>query len=210
MVPSELRTTLKPGLETVREECVKLQLKGSYASLYRMLQVLDEPHGTLRGLADDASELHGRLVDELKYTTCFALEGRTEQLYRAEHLLGKEVAERFPTTAVDIEEAGKCLAFDRATACVFHLMRVMEVGLRALAKSLNDPRLDPKTNPTWHNILKKGDEELQKPIAQRAPEWVADDHFFSEAQANLRAVQYAWRNPTMHVEINYDNEKPAT
>jgi hypothetical protein len=206
-ISPEIRAAFKPGIQRIHEEVRKLQLRSSYETVRLMLDGLDQADYTVRGFADDASELHGRLVSELKYTTCFALWGKTEELYRAERLFGNEVAERFPSAAVDIEESGKCLALNRATACVFHLMRVMEVGLRALATSLSDPRIDPKTNPTWHNILKKGDDELQKPIAQRAPEWVADEKFFSEAQATLRAVQFAWRNPTMHVAINYDVEK---
>jgi hypothetical protein len=109
-------------------------------------------------------------------------------------------------TLNDIEEAGKCLALNRNTACVFHLMRVMEVGLRALGASLHDPRIDPKRNPTWDAILKKGDEELLKPLAQRAAEWQTDEAFFSTAHASLRAVKDAWRNPTMHVERIYDDE----
>jgi len=172
-----------------------------------MLLVLDDPNGVYRALDEESVYLETALVDELREMTCFSLEGEDERLYRAQTIFGETVADRFPSASVDVEEASRCLALGRATACVFHLMRTMEIGLRVVAKSLNDPRLDPKTNPTWHNILKKGDEELQKPIGQRAPEWAKNDHFFSEAQANLRAVQFAWRNPTMHVEINYDPEK---
>ena len=86
-------------------------------------------------------------------------------------------------------------------------MRVMEVGLRALGASLDDPGLDPKTNPTWERILARGDKELQKPLSERSPEWQKDEEFFSAAHANLRAVKDAWRNPTMHVERRYDPEE---
>jgi hypothetical protein len=86
-------------------------------------------------------------------------------------------------------------------------MRVVEVGLRALGHSLNDPSLDPKRNPTWEAILKKCDTELQKPRQQQSPEWAADSTFFANAAANLRAVKEAWRNPTLHVEISYDEER---
>jgi hypothetical protein len=117
------------------------------------------------------------------------------------------VADRFQSAAVDIEEAGKCLALSRATACVFHLMRVMEAGLRALAGSLKDPDLDPKRNPTWDAMLKKCRTELAKPVSQRVPEWVADEPFFSGAATRLMGVKDAWRNPTMHVEISYTEDQ---
>lgn len=118
-----------------------------------------------------------------------------------------EVHAGFPSANDDIEEAGKCLGMGRNTAAVFHLMRVMETGLRALGKSLNDPNLDPKKNPSWETILRKCDQELQKPHKDRASEWTADDAFFSTATANLRSVKDAWRNPTMHVERRYNDEE---
>jgi hypothetical protein len=208
-IPADCRPLWKSSLGKIMEEVVKLQLEASYATIIRMLESLDDSECPMSYLADQANELHTRMVDELNYRTCFAIWRDKEKLYAAKLLFGDDVAKNFPSASVDIEEAAKCLALDRGTAAVFHLMRVMEVGLRALAKSLNDPRLDPKKNPTWSTILQKGDEELKKPIAQRAPEWAAHDHFFSEAQANLRVVQYAWRNPTMHVEINYDPEKAS-
>lgn len=97
--------------------------------------------------------------------------------------LGEEIPAKFPSARDDIEEAGKCLAFGRGTGCVFHLMRVMEVGLRGLGQSLNEPSLDPKRNPSWEAILGRGDKELQKKLSDRSPEWRADETFFSTAQA---------------------------
>src|SRR5437667_5037042 len=104
----ELRAAFKPGLQMVNEEVEKLELRSSYDTLHLMLERVDKPEYTIKGLADDATELHGRLVSELKYTTCFALWGKEETLYEAKHLLGKEVSDQFPSAAVDIEEAGKC------------------------------------------------------------------------------------------------------
>ena len=64
-------------------------------------------------------------------------------------LFGTEVAARFPRAIVDIEEAGKCFALGRFTACVFHLMRVVEAGLAAISRSLNIV----KHSPTWEAYL---------------------------------------------------------
>ena len=85
-------------------------------------------------------------------------------LYEGRNLFGDQVAVKFPSASFDIEEAGKCLALDRSTATIFHLVRIIETGLRTLGKSLNDPSLDPIRNPTWETILRKCDEELKKPI----------------------------------------------
>jgi len=120
---------------------------------------------------------------------------------------GEQVAKNFPSVQDDIRSAGNCLALGEPTACVFHLMRVIERGLRALGAALNDPSLDPGKNPTWETILRKCDAELQKPYDKRSAEWRQNGQFFAEATANIRAVKDAWRKPSIHVESDYDYDK---
>ena len=48
----------------------------------------------------------------------------------AEPLFGAAVEAKFPEMSEDISEAGKCLALNRATASVFHLMRIMEIAVQ--------------------------------------------------------------------------------
>lgn len=151
--------------------------------------------------------LKERIDDELRQVELFVLEPRKRVYLTNPYPFGVEVASRFPGAVQDIEAAGRCFAFDSHTAGVFHLMRVVEVGLRALGLSLNDPSLDPKRNPSWDRILGRCDDELKKPYTNRAAEWKSDQAFFADATANLRAVKDAWRNPTLHVERSYDEEK---
>jgi hypothetical protein len=152
--------------------------------------------------------LQERIHDELEGCVLLALDKRDAQLFGdAKQLLDAETLMKFPAIRLDADEAGKCFATERYTASVFHLMRIMEVGLRALGASLNDPSLDPKTNPSSEKILSRGDKELQKHLADRSTEWRSDESFFfSTAQANLRAVKDAWRNSTLHVETNHNRD----
>jgi hypothetical protein len=159
-------------------------------------------------LKTDFDDLRSRVKDELEDLYVLALSPSEADLYESMHpRFGDAVSNKFPSIILDIEEAGKCLALGRGTASVFHLMRVMESGLRALGKSLNEPKLDARRNPSWENILRRCDDELQKPQADRSAEWKTNPTFFADATANMRAVKDAWRNPTMHVEIVYDEEK---
>ena len=202
VVPNELRAAAKGGLERLRDECVRLRLKASHASVSRMLVTLNDPGGVWRALADDATDLESRLIDELKEMTCFAVEGKAEELYRAEHLFGNQVAERFPSTVVDVEEAGKCLALDRGTACVFHLMRVLEIGLRALAADLHVGKLEEN----WQKLL----DQVRKAV-NALPRSTADEKQRlaqrSEAAAHLQNVKDAWRNDVMHPRDIYTVEQ---
>ena len=43
----------------------------------------------------------------------------------------------FPAANHEASEAGKCFATARYTACVFHLMRVMEVGVQEFGAVLS-------------------------------------------------------------------------
>src|SRR5262249_6091339 len=76
---------------------------------------------------------------ELTQLTCFRISAEDAKYFTARRLFGEEVATKFVPANQDIEEAGKCLALSRGTATVFHLMRVMEAGLKALAKPLGIP-----------------------------------------------------------------------
>jgi len=152
------------------------------------------------------NELMNRLEDELGHQLFLQILPDKAPYYGGEKF-DPLVTVSFPSSTLDVEDACKCYALGRNTACVFHLMRVMEVGLRALGKSLNDERLDPKRNPSWETILKRCDDELAKSIKDRSEDWKNSPEFFVDASANLRAVKNAWRNPTMHVEINYDEDR---
>jgi hypothetical protein len=168
-------------------------------------------------------QLRRRIQEDLEETVMYSLEpSRVRMFYQKStngimkgHLLrippevlwGDEVCSNFKSAIGDMADASRCLAFGQGTASVFHIMRVMEIGLRALGKSLNNSKLDPKNNPSWDSILKKCDAELAKPYQQKSPEWQKHDVFYGESIANLRAVKVAWRNPTMHVEKSYDYDE---
>ena len=208
-LPSSGYAQLGSALGTLETECETLHLTLTLVHLKRFLQWYkdsQESESDHQFTVHQLTELQTRLIDELNTRFMVAIPSERIKYYKGIDLFGGDVPRQFRHAAIDIEEAGKCLALNRNTACVFHLMRVMETGLRALAKSLNDPRLDPARNPSWETILRKGDEELLKPITERSIEWRSDHAFFSTAVANLRAVKDAWRNTTMHVEQNYSDE----
>lgn len=196
----------KPVLSELRADCISLDLGQSIKGIDFLLRRVSQQnlsHDDGRALADEISR---RIRDELDSKLFLQVEATNAAFYEQPWAGWEAVLANFGKCAVDIEEATKCLALNRHTAAVFHLMRIMEVGLRALGASLNDERFDPRRNPSWDAILKKCDEELLKPLAQRSAEWRIDELFYSGAAARLRAVKDAWRNPTMHVEIVYTEE----
>jgi hypothetical protein len=202
----DLREALKKTIPEYREYLETAGLELSLKTFDRLNTLLDKPDLKFNDLSDLLGDLQQRIEDELAATSLWQVP-RDRLKFLGVDLFKLTEPTKFGAAHRDIEEAGKCLAFDRGTASVFHLMRVVECGLRSLCASLNNPDLSPKRNPSWEAILKKCDDELRKPHKDRSSEWRHDDSFFSTATANLRAVKDAWRNPSLHVERDYTPEE---
>lgn len=121
-------------------------------------------------------------------------------------LFGELVAQRFPNASDEIEQAGKCYALARYTASVFHLMRVVEVGLGALKQEVGIRRWHSTWNAAIGQIrgkLKTG--RKGKPLSKRER---ARNEFLQGATSYIEGMSVAWRNPTMHrVERTYTEEE---
>lgn len=162
--------------------------------------VLDR--GDLEEFARLLMGLHTRIMDDLGAVLFLHVPNRQAVFYQAPLDGWETVISRIPAAQVEIEEAGKCFALSRYTAAVFHLMRLMEMGLDALIIKLGLPT----HLPSWDAKLKKIEEELDRLSADRTSVAVS---FSRQVRANYRAVQTAWRNPTMHVEKTYTEEMAA-
>jgi hypothetical protein len=111
------------------------------------------------------------------------------------------VFEKFPSANEDIYEAGMCVALERGTACVMHIMRVQEVGLKALAAALG---ITDKND--WGSYLREIHSELDK-RAKAAGARSDDEQFYSESAATFDRLKRAYRNPTMHPEKSYSPDR---
>jgi hypothetical protein len=123
---------------------------------------------------------------------CF-LELRSDKidfLRQSKPLFGDNFALKFPSAAFDLDEAGKCLAFERPTAAVFHLMRLMEIGLKATARCLGIPDPIKARERNWGEILRKIEAQTTAkwPLSSRL---IGDGVLFEAVFASLDAVKAA-------------------
>jgi hypothetical protein len=116
-------------------------------------------------------------------------------------LFEKAVFAAFSSANDDIVEAGKCLAVGRGTACVMHLMRVAEVGLKGLAKSLD---VGPQND--WGSYLREIDKELGKRTKSAGARTHAEQ-FYAETATSFDHLRRAWRNSSMHIDRSYSQER---
>jgi len=107
----------------------------------------------------------------------------------------------FPALTDDIEKAIDLYALGHNLACVFHLMRIMEVGVQRFGKrlgvSLTKLSANRLTDLNWHQILDAINPKL-KAIDQTTKAGKAKHERLSAIQSYLYGVKDAWRNPTMH------------
>jgi hypothetical protein len=158
-----------------------------------------------------ASELHIKVRDELETRMFLSISDTDAEIYtQGGASFDRDVQLRFPSSAFEIDEAAKCLALDRATACVFHLMRVMEIGIRATARCLGVPDPTRPRERNWGSVIGKIKSDLDARSGNKPTKiWTieGDKEFFERAYASLDAVRVAWRNTTMHVGNKYTSEE---
>lgn len=121
-----------------------------------------------------------------------------------EPLFGQEVHNNFPSSHYDVSEAGKCMALDRSTAAVMHLMRALEPALMAMAK---DVGLIPQRED-WAKIIEEIENRLNPNINN--PNYIKDRdkrEFHSPAATQFRHFKDAWRNHAMHAREKYTPEE---
>jgi hypothetical protein len=189
----------------IADSLESIGLRMSLISLNRLISLIQAGELKYTTLKTACQDIQARIQDEMSLAVFFHLPNKKHTFYeQKEPLFGKEVHDVFPSAVINIEEAGKCYALGRNTACVFHLQGVMQCGLNALGDSIDIPRTE---NRTWDAILSKIDPELSKKYTEKSEYFHENEQFCAESAALLRAVKIAWRNPTMHVEISYDEEK---
>ena len=146
-------------------------------------------------------------VDIFRYV--FALISPDRHIYLIQHPFGETVAHQFPSAGFDIKEAVNCMAIEANTAAVFHLMRVGEFGLRALAY---DRRISMPKGPielaTWDDIIKEL-EKVEQAI-QQYPKTLARERqfeFYHGAMMEFKRFKNKFRNRVMHTREEYDRDQ---
>ena len=164
----------------------------------------DPVRETKQRIADGKVELEqlGRTLSVLRNHICFEIKSfRYFEIDRvsARHwdnirAFGDDVYKHFPSARDDIEEASKCLALDRGTACVMHLSRALELAMRELALRI---RGKFKESDDWDPILKEIDTIVNGWPNQTTAEVEKKDKY-RQIHVALTSVKRAWRHPAMH------------
>jgi hypothetical protein len=153
----DTKIMLSEALKNIRGHCETIGLTMSIKSIQRVTGDMDA-NKTADRLYAGWKDLDDRISDEIADNLFLFIPKSHVPYYQANQLFGIAVEQSFPSISPEIIEAGKCLALHRNTASVCHLMRVLESGLRGLAKRLNVPF----DNKPWNYIIEVADSRLKK------------------------------------------------
>jgi hypothetical protein len=121
----------------------------------------------------------------------------------AESIVGRECCSRFPLVQREVEEAVKCYAVGRYTACAFHMSRSTEAGMQGLARAIN--YVPPNNN--WNLVFRELGNQFKLSSQNRPAHWQTHGDFLETVWADLRAVGKAWRNDIAHLVDTYTEEE---
>jgi hypothetical protein len=166
-----LETQAEPGahergkggknLRFIQSECAKLGLSVSTKCIDLYFEK-DQAGMTVGEIVELLNQLERTIRWEMEEKLFMFIPSDRAGYYDQPELFGKDVNKRFPTIQFDMIEAGNCYAAGRGTAVVFHLMRIMEVGVQEFGKKLSVALVAHKN---WQNIL----DEMNKAIKALPP-----------------------------------------
>lgn len=178
---------LKQFITQLLNTCIRLGLKAAVMSLQRAIA---DPPKTNREF-----EIYiGVLMDELKNQLFLFVPAERSDLYQAALNISG-----FPSAEVEMIHSGNCFALGEYTACVFHAMRAVEVGLDAVRVNLGLSARNVNER-SWGNICN----DIKTGISGKGKTWIKVDEY-TAIYATLVSLKDAWRNQTMHVAATYDD-----
>jgi hypothetical protein len=200
-------TMPKERLEDIQNQLTRIGARMSIVFVDNMLADLSNMPKAVFGSRVD--ELNRRIRDELSLMQFLHISSDMAKYYRpTSPLFGTSIEAKFLSVAFELDEAAKCLALGRPTASVFHLMRIVELGVRTTARCLQIPDPTKPYERNWGNILRTiRDEGIAVKWPTPGARMSGDCALFEELYASLDAVRNPWRNATMHVERKYTDDE---
>jgi hypothetical protein len=202
-------------LELMKEECRNLELDHTLNMILGIearfkLKTENQTLGRVFGkgytendLLSDLDTLEMSFGNELRGELIFRIAPDKNRYFEKDNLFGSEVAAAFPSAIDNIRNAGTCYAVEQWDASVFHLMRVLERGLRVLATKFNIPF----QHTTWHTIIEQIEAKVRRMDSSYGTDWKEQQKFYSEAASQFMFLKEAWRNHIMHLGDVYDEGK---
>jgi hypothetical protein len=116
--------------------CRRLEIDAGVDRIERILRRLRTPV-TLSEMHAEMRVLRETIEDGLRYIGFYHYPNQKRQLLQRVEADWQQTIAQFKSAKPDILAAVDCYALEHFTACVFHLMRVLEHCLRELSEAVN-------------------------------------------------------------------------
>jgi hypothetical protein len=199
------RALIKNHIEYLATKCTDLLLERTDARLQRIFLLLNR-HYSRDELVQELEVLLQAVDDDIRMEYFFH--------YRRDRGLlvlmwpGEWAATTgaFPSARGEIGEGIDCFGLEHYAASVFHMMRVAEIGMRALARErkVSFPKY-PLEWAEWEHVIDQIGSKAREATngMWRGPQRDAAQAFYTAAVAQLRAFKET-RNRIMHMRGNFD------
>ncbi|MGO9569136.1 MAG: hypothetical protein ACLP5H_16500 [Desulfomonilaceae bacterium] len=201
-----LRTATLSRLEGLHKDLLSMECCVTANLVEQIIERIGIPDDRLmNSIMGQIGQINPTLIHELKSKKLYTIPAREAQYYKKDGtLLGEGVLTQFvglDGLREDAEEAGNCFAVGRYTACVFHLMRIMESLVQEFATKLNATKKDGSPldlqKEKWYQI------ELAISRAIKVMDEGDLQDKYSATLDSLSRVRARWRNDTMHPKQTY-------
>jgi hypothetical protein len=207
---------LRERVGRAKDLATEINLTGTTRTLDRLLTAIGDPADHKRHMivnfATDIAHLLGevaqRLQEELEEHHFVMLDNnKSAVLLHVDDDWAPSI-KKFRSAEYDIKNGVDCYACEHDTACVFHMMRVAEIGLRALSREREVSFPDkPIEWAQWEELIDKidaGGKAVANALA-KGPERDAARAFYRGAVGQFHSFKDRYRNVVMHVRKRYDS-----
>ena len=252
--PSEKNTT-KLQVSCIRKHFLQLELGDSLPAIDGLLVGVDtmglaELRGHLlgvRAILTDALEkrvfmyipqevsryakpFEMPIGQSLRLTASHRIKSEAAPVFPWVKPFGDKVFDIFENARYDAEQVALCLASGACTASVFHMMRVVEWGIRALGAHLGLRRIKSTSHPkpggtvrkatvkwtpiencTWESVHDQIRAKITKQITKLRP-GPSKDHkhaVYGSLLEDFQGFKDAWRNHVMHTRLEIQDLRIA-
>jgi len=208
------RVQIYKCLENFCKECNKINLNSTYQRTFELMVQVGNPNKPCYW-SDIESGLQGVqwAVESELLMHCFTFIPEDKEKYFERDgqnaLFGKEVYQNFESARSDIKNAGNSLAADLHDAAVFHLLRVVEIGLRELATNLGLKKIakTPLDYSGWEKVVGAINDKLEAKIPKaRGQKKSAALKFKHDLLADFKAFEIL-RNEIMHGRSHHNEQE---
>lgn len=196
-------------LSDTKKTCDEYELMGSSEYIDDFDKDLDI-RTEISAISHELTTIVKLLKQEASHRLIFCIKKEKGDILEKNMRMWEPIIDAFPSADPELLEAIKSYQFELNNACVFHLMRVAEYGLRALARerSVSFPT-KPVEWAHWQDLLTQIDRSVdaQWAKASAGPAKDAALGFYKGALAHFHAFKDKYRNAVMHVRKRYDEHE---